>query len=114
MHVDDLSRNFALNPKNGIKCSAYRREATSANEDSELQLLAFYLVHIATTKPINITTSGGTVSTTSGTTSGGSTGASSSSSTLTSDEDINLIAWDHTHWRETASALRLGSSLTRN
>lgn len=24
VHLDDLSRNFAMNPKNGIKCHAYK------------------------------------------------------------------------------------------
>lgn len=96
VHIDDLSRNFALNPKNGIKCSAYRRESATAATDNELQLLAFYLVHIAT-KPAAATATGG----------GG--GGSSEGG-----QNINLIAWDHGKWRETAMALSLGSSLSRN
>lgn len=105
MHVDDLSRNFALNPKNGIKCSVYRRDSPEATSDSELQLLAFYLVHIATSKPINLAINPGSAD--------GST-ASADGSAGTTGGEINLIAWDHGNWRETATALRLGSLLTRN
>jgi len=48
VHVDDLSRNFALNPKSGIKCRAYHRGAADAPRDVELPLLAAYLSKIAT------------------------------------------------------------------
>ena len=48
VHVDDLSRNFALNPKSGIKCKAFHRAAPDAASDVELPLLAAYLAHIAT------------------------------------------------------------------
>lgn len=48
VHVDDLSRNFALNPKAGIKCKAYHRSAPNAAQDVELPLLSAYLSMIAT------------------------------------------------------------------
>ena len=48
VHVDDLSRNFALNPKSGLKCRAYHRSAPDAAGDVELPLLAAYLAHVAT------------------------------------------------------------------
>ncbi|PFH33787.1 HAD hydrolase, family IIID protein [Besnoitia besnoiti] len=45
VHVDDLSRNFVFNPKNGIKVSAYKRE--KRDSDAELLLLGIYLKHLA-------------------------------------------------------------------
>mmetsp|Transcript_2142 Transcript_2142/g.6536 ORF Transcript_2142/g.6536 Transcript_2142/m.6536 type:complete len:367 (+) Transcript_2142:102-1202(+) len=47
VHVDDLSRNFALNPKSGIKCRAYHRDKADAGQDTELLGLARYLAKIA-------------------------------------------------------------------
>ncbi|CAA7271590.1 unnamed protein product [Cyclocybe aegerita] len=48
IHVDDLSRNFALNPKEGLKISAFKDAHTpEAMADRELEKLARYLVHIA-------------------------------------------------------------------
>ena len=48
VHIDDLSRNFSLNPANGIKVKAYYRERAAAEgEDVELRLLAVYLLSIA-------------------------------------------------------------------
>eukprot|EP00397_Hematodinium_sp_SG-2012_P016013 GEMP01016323.1.p1 GENE.GEMP01016323.1~~GEMP01016323.1.p1 ORF type:complete len:325 (+),score=36.86 GEMP01016323.1:179-1153(+) len=44
LHVDDLSRNFAMNPKNGIKVRAFRRRHRS---DTELKQLTAYLKHCA-------------------------------------------------------------------
>ena len=42
--VDDLRRNFALNPGNGIVCSAYRRKKTApGTDDPELPRIAAYL-----------------------------------------------------------------------
>jgi ubiquitin-like domain-containing CTD phosphatase 1 len=32
VHVDDLSRNFAMNPEEGIKCSAYMRKDIATGE----------------------------------------------------------------------------------
>jgi len=48
IHVDDLGRNFALNPGQGLKISAFKnaREAEAA-ADRELQRLARYMVLIA-------------------------------------------------------------------
>ena len=63
LHVDDLARNFALNPLNGVQCSAWMRADTASSErsgasavskghgDRELLLLGFYLKHVATSGP---------------------------------------------------------------
>lgn len=48
VHVDDMSRNFALNPQNGIKVSAFRKsKGSSKSKDNELELLSKYLIKIA-------------------------------------------------------------------
>ncbi|KAJ7681773.1 hypothetical protein B0H17DRAFT_1205584 [Mycena rosella] len=48
IHVDDLSRNFALNPKEGLKISAFKGAHTrEAMADRELDKLARYMLHIA-------------------------------------------------------------------
>ncbi|KAF8205726.1 HAD subfamily IIID h [Mycena galopus ATCC 62051] len=48
IHVDDLSRNFALNPKEGLKISAFKGANTPAAEaDRELDKLGRYMLHIA-------------------------------------------------------------------
>ncbi|THH06715.1 hypothetical protein EW145_g3892 [Phellinidium pouzarii] len=48
IHVDDLGRNFALNPGEGLKISAFKEaHSTHAMEDRELEKLARYMVHIA-------------------------------------------------------------------
>ncbi|TDL24930.1 HAD IIID h [Rickenella mellea] len=48
IHVDDLSRNFALNPRSGLKISAYKDAFTPrAAADRELDKVAKYMVHIA-------------------------------------------------------------------
>ncbi|KAH8826866.1 HAD subfamily IIID h [Flagelloscypha sp. PMI_526] len=48
IHVDDLSRNFALNPGEGLKISAFKKAHTQeAMGDRELFSLAKYMVHIA-------------------------------------------------------------------
>ncbi|KAI0032824.1 HAD-like domain-containing protein [Vararia minispora EC-137] len=53
VHVDDLSRNFALNPRNGIKISAYKEAGTeSGRADRELRRLSRYLLHIARTSDL--------------------------------------------------------------
>eukprot|EP00611_Tribonema_gayanum_P020840 TRINITY_DN3892_c0_g1_i5.p2 TRINITY_DN3892_c0_g1~~TRINITY_DN3892_c0_g1_i5.p2 ORF type:complete len:319 (-),score=108.48 TRINITY_DN3892_c0_g1_i5:547-1503(-) len=46
-HVDDLGRNFALNPANGIKVKAYYRGRDGATRDDELVHLAHYLLQLA-------------------------------------------------------------------
>ena len=47
LHLDDLSRNFALNPRSGVKCKAYHRDKPNAARDAELPALAAYLAHVA-------------------------------------------------------------------
>ncbi|KAJ7256467.1 HAD subfamily IIID h [Mycena haematopus] len=48
IHVDDLSRNFALNPKEGLKISAFKGAQTpEAFADRELDKLGRYMLHIA-------------------------------------------------------------------
>lgn len=47
LHLDDLSRNFALNPRSGVKCRAYHRDKPDASSDVELPALAAYLAHVA-------------------------------------------------------------------
>ena len=47
VHIDDLSRNFALNLQNGIKCSAYHRRKSAGKRDTELLGLSNYLVQLA-------------------------------------------------------------------
>ncbi|KAF8942608.1 hypothetical protein BGZ47_006319 [Haplosporangium gracile] len=47
VHVDDLSRNFAMNPKSGVKIGAYKNGALSRHTDRELYHLAKYLLFIS-------------------------------------------------------------------
>ncbi|KAG8836985.1 hypothetical protein FRC20_006845 [Serendipita sp. 405] len=48
IHIDDLGRNFALNPNEGLKISPFRDCHTlRASQDRELESLSMYLVHIA-------------------------------------------------------------------
>ncbi|KAI0647374.1 HAD subfamily IIID h [Trametes meyenii] len=52
IHIDDLGRNFALNPGEGLKISAFKNAHTqAAMADKELAKLGRYLLHIATTHP---------------------------------------------------------------
>eukprot|EP00172_Hildenbrandia_rubra_P003815 Plantae.Rhodophyta-Hildenbrandia_rubra.ctg661.p1 GENE.Plantae.Rhodophyta-Hildenbrandia_rubra.ctg661~~Plantae.Rhodophyta-Hildenbrandia_rubra.ctg661.p1 ORF type:complete len:417 (-),score=69.96 Plantae.Rhodophyta-Hildenbrandia_rubra.ctg661:2652-3902(-) len=51
IHVDDLSRNFALNPQSGLKISAYKDALVSRRTDRELYRLSLYLISIAGTRP---------------------------------------------------------------
>lgn len=51
VHVDDLSRNFALNPKNGIKIRGFRSE--NQGEDCDLLWLAHYLNDLAAVADIS-------------------------------------------------------------
>lgn len=46
-HLDDLSRNFALNLKSGLKVSAYYRKKTAGRRDAELLGLGGYLERLA-------------------------------------------------------------------
>lgn len=47
IHVDDLSRNFALNPKNGLKIPAFKNALQTRATDKVLLRLAKYLCLIA-------------------------------------------------------------------
>lgn len=48
IHVDDLSRNFALNPNEGLKIQAFKSaHSAEAMGDRELEKLGKYLLHIA-------------------------------------------------------------------
>jgi ubiquitin-like domain-containing CTD phosphatase 1 len=47
VHLDDLSRNFALNLSSGLKCSGYYRKKSTARRDSELLGLSRYLEELA-------------------------------------------------------------------
>jgi len=47
IHVDDLSRNFVMNLKNGIKIKAYRYSPQAAREDKELYFCAKYITSLA-------------------------------------------------------------------
>eukprot|EP00164_Ancoracysta_twista_P003979 GFYU01005341.1.p1 GENE.GFYU01005341.1~~GFYU01005341.1.p1 ORF type:complete len:349 (-),score=95.13 GFYU01005341.1:254-1261(-) len=47
VHVDDLSRNFAMNPENGIKCVAYKNCMQTHATDRELVFLTKYLKKLA-------------------------------------------------------------------
>ncbi|GAA6013232.1 hypothetical protein JCM11491_006322 [Sporobolomyces phaffii] len=48
VHIDDLSRNFAMNPKNGIKVHAYRDALARDNVSTDIELLycARYLLQL--------------------------------------------------------------------
>ncbi|ETV75995.1 HAD hydrolase, family IIID, variant 2 [Aphanomyces astaci] len=46
LHVDDLERNFKLNPLNGIVISRYDCQHAHAPDDQELVHLAKYLLHV--------------------------------------------------------------------
>ncbi|KAJ2491935.1 hypothetical protein IWW37_001907 [Coemansia sp. RSA 2050] len=47
IHVDDLSRNFALNWQNGLKIRAFKRGDSNPRADTELYKLARYLLQIS-------------------------------------------------------------------
>jgi len=47
IHVDDLSRNFAMNPKNGLKITPFKNALETKATDAVLLSLAKYLKHIA-------------------------------------------------------------------
>jgi ubiquitin-like domain-containing CTD phosphatase 1 len=47
VHVDDLSRNFALNLGSGLKITPYHRKKPGARRDAELLGLARYLEDLA-------------------------------------------------------------------
>ncbi|KAL0488808.1 ubiquitin-like domain-containing CTD phosphatase [Acrasis kona] len=45
VHIDDLSRNFAMNPNNGIKVSAFK-DCANNRDDNELVILSKYLTDV--------------------------------------------------------------------
>ena len=47
VHVDDLGRNFAMNPQSGLKIRAYKHSSSSRQSDRELLYLQEYLLAIA-------------------------------------------------------------------
>lgn len=47
VHVDDLSRNFALNLNSGLKISGYYRKKGKAYRDTDLLGLSKYLEQLA-------------------------------------------------------------------
>mmetsp|Transcript_10083 Transcript_10083/g.13213 ORF Transcript_10083/g.13213 Transcript_10083/m.13213 type:complete len:359 (+) Transcript_10083:311-1387(+) len=47
VHIDDLARNFAMNPECGLKCKPFRRDK-EPEQDTELLRIAAYLELIAT------------------------------------------------------------------
>ncbi|KAJ2866664.1 hypothetical protein GGH94_001390 [Coemansia aciculifera] len=47
IHIDDLSRNFALNWQNGLKIRAFKRADTQLRADTELYKLTRYLLQIS-------------------------------------------------------------------
>ncbi|KAI0372975.1 HAD subfamily IIID h [Pilatotrama ljubarskyi] len=52
IHVDDLGRNFALNPKEGLKISAFKNAHTqAAMADRELAKITKYLLHLVENYP---------------------------------------------------------------
>lgn len=50
VHVDDLSRNFALNLTSGIRVTAFHRKKSSSRTDTELLQLTSYLHQLAESK----------------------------------------------------------------
>lgn len=51
IHLDDLSRNFALNPGSGLRVTPYKNSAVMRHTDRELWGLAEYLQLIAEREP---------------------------------------------------------------
>lgn len=47
VHIDDLSRNFALNLGSGLKCTGFYRKKSKAARDTELLGMAKYLEELA-------------------------------------------------------------------
>ena len=50
VHIDDLSRNFAMNPQSGLKCAQYKLhgELAKRGQDTELVPMTQYLLRLAT------------------------------------------------------------------
>mmetsp|Transcript_53909 Transcript_53909/g.122871 ORF Transcript_53909/g.122871 Transcript_53909/m.122871 type:complete len:390 (+) Transcript_53909:34-1203(+) len=100
LHVDDLARNFALNPPNGVKCAPYYRDKSSGLQgdgaDAELALLACYLCHVASTPPA-------------GSQAGPQAGRQAGTQQA-GGKEVDLLKWDHSKWRESALGLALASA----
>ena len=47
IHVDDLARNFAMNPSNGLRVHAYNSSKRAAGGDRELLFVTRYLLQLA-------------------------------------------------------------------
>ncbi len=47
IHVDDLSRNFALNPKNGLKIRPFKNALLTRAQDEELVHVGSYLLQLS-------------------------------------------------------------------
>jgi len=47
IHLDDLSRNFAFNPRNGLKIRPFKKAHLNRTTDDELLKLSRYLLLIA-------------------------------------------------------------------
>ena len=47
VHIDDLARNFAMNPQSGLRISRFSRGKRDSENDCELRLLRAYLLRIA-------------------------------------------------------------------
>jgi len=127
LHVDDLARNFALNPKNGVRCSAYYRNdenngdtsaaaATAGGElegvravggvvDQELPLLALYLCHVATHARNDDDDEPPTSSSSSSSPPAPSPSSLSSPPSAASHSAIDLQKWNHLNWREVSLGL---------
>ncbi|GAA5835350.1 hypothetical protein JCM3766R1_004764 [Sporobolomyces carnicolor] len=54
VHIDDLSRNFAMNPKNGIKVHAYKDALSRDNVSTDVELLycARYLLQLVSVQDV--------------------------------------------------------------
>jgi ubiquitin-like domain-containing CTD phosphatase 1 len=46
IHIDDLSRNFAMNPQSGLKITAFKNAPMTRDSDTELIHLTKYLLQI--------------------------------------------------------------------
>jgi len=53
VHVDDLSRNFAMNAQNGLKIKAFKYSPETVQNDRELYYLSTYLSAIASVDDIS-------------------------------------------------------------
>eukprot|EP01071_Lankesteria_metandrocarpae_P005333 Lankesteria_metandrocarpae@DN3959_c0_g1_i3.p1 len=51
VHVDDLERNFAMNPQNGVKISSFRRH--KVQNDCELLHMSTYISYLASLDDIS-------------------------------------------------------------